>query len=194
MPITVAPPKFLFPSKVSVSYDTNFFEYKDNMIEWMRQYSLNNKTFERSNQGGYQSPDNFYLQESFAPYLNRITEQIQSMIDSYVSSDDCREMIGLKISNMWFNFNYKYSYNTTHVHPGCVLSGVMWVRVPENSGSLVFEADNQFGYGTVNEQCVQDFEPEEGAMVMFPAYLSHRVTQNHNDECRVSIAFNLYET
>jgi len=39
----------------------------------------------------------------------------------------------------------------------------------------------------------QDFqvEPKEGRLVLFPSWLTHRVSVNRTDEERISIAFNL---
>ena len=57
MSITIEPPEFVFPDKLLFSRDTNFHEYKDDCIEWMRQYSFKHSTWSKSNCGGYQSPD-----------------------------------------------------------------------------------------------------------------------------------------
>ena len=85
MSITCQNPDYWFPIKVLHSYDSDFNSYKDDMIEWMRVYSLENPTNERSNLGGYQSPDDFYYEESFAPYMNRISEHILTTVDKYLS-------------------------------------------------------------------------------------------------------------
>ena len=76
MSIKLYSPEYLFPTKIVKSSDTDFKSYRDDMIKWMIDYSYENKTYARSNLGGYQSPDNFYLEESFAPYLNRLTDHI----------------------------------------------------------------------------------------------------------------------
>tara|TARA_B100000427_G_scaffold58129_1_gene45659 strand:- start:525 stop:1139 length:615 start_codon:yes stop_codon:yes gene_type:complete len=195
MSITIEPPEFVFPDKLLFSRDTNFHEYKDECIEWMRQYSFKHSTWSKSNCGGYQSPDQFYLEESFAPFLNRFCEHLRASIDAYANPDDCaiEEIDNIRISNMWFNFNYQHSYNTTHVHPGSVLAGVLFLHVPEDSGELVFEADNQWAHALVNSDASKGIVPEEGGLILFPSYLPHRVTanENKNNEMRVSMAFNL---
>ena len=83
MTIKLYPPEFLFPTKILSSEDTNFSSYRDDMIKWMIDYSYKHPTVAKSNQGGYQSPDQFYLEESFAPYLNRISEHLISTIEEY---------------------------------------------------------------------------------------------------------------
>ena len=76
MTITVSKEKLLFPTKIIVSEDSDFMSYRHDLITWMIDYSHKNETNHRSNYGGYQSPDNFYLEESFTPLLNRISEHI----------------------------------------------------------------------------------------------------------------------
>ena len=134
MTIKLYPPEFLFPTKILLSEDTNFSSYRDDMIQWMIDYSYKHETVGKSNQGGYQSPDQFYLEESFAPYLNRISEHLISTIDEYTRDDkSCLHLDDLKLSNMWFNFNYENCYNVQHTHPGCVLSEFFGYRLQKNN-------------------------------------------------------------
>ena len=56
-----------------MSCDNDFISYRDDMVAWMNTYAQKNEGVNKSNIGGYQSPDNFYLEESFAPYMNRIS-------------------------------------------------------------------------------------------------------------------------
>jgi hypothetical protein len=70
--------------------------------------------------------------------------------------------------------------------------------VPENSGNIIFErsVDLIHDFNIRNENNFGSFyvEPREGALVVFPSQLRHRVEQNltnDNDDRRVSIAFNI---
>ena len=194
MSIKLYSPEYLFPTKIVKSSDTDFKSNRDDMSKWMIDYSYKNKTYARSNFGGYQSPDNFYLEESFAPYLNRLTDHIMCTLEHYLDDPNVSPPIeDLKLSNMWFNFNYENSYNVTHVHPGSVLAVVLFLHVPEDSGELIFEADNQWAHALVNSDSSKGILPEEGGLILFPSYLPHRVTanENKNNEMRVSMAFNL---
>tara|TARA_B100001250_G_C19481714_1_gene649018 strand:- start:91 stop:687 length:597 start_codon:yes stop_codon:yes gene_type:complete len=195
MSIILQSPEYLFPYKILTSQDSDFDSYKDDMIEWMRVYSLDNKTYERSNFGGYQSPDKFYLEESFAPYLNRITEQIVSTTEEYINDEQSEIPSGdLKLCNMWFNFNYENSYNVTHVHPGSVLAGVLWIQCPEGCNPITFEDPNTFARSLITKDCHENFTPEPGVMMIFPSYLPHRVDINRTNTTRISLSFNLDRT
>jgi len=193
MSIKIYPPHYLFPTKILESYDNDFESYKEDMIEWMRLYSLENKTFERSNLGGYQSPDDFYLQESFAPFLNRITEQVSSTLDEYVNDErSTLEKDQLSMCNMWFNFNYENCYNVTHTHPGSILAGVLWIQCPDNS-PITFHCHDEFARATHEKYTNETFTPREGGMMIFPSHLPHRVDINRSKTPRVSLSFNLTE-
>ena len=44
MTIKLYPPEFLFPTKILLSEDTNFSSYRDDMIQWMIDYSYKHET------------------------------------------------------------------------------------------------------------------------------------------------------
>ena len=191
MTIKLYPPEFLFPTKILSSEDTNFSSYRDDMIQWMIDYSYKHTTVAKSNQGGYQSPDQFYLEESFAPYLNRISEHLISTIDEYTRDDkSCLHLDDLKLSNMWFNFNYENCYNVQHTHPGCVLSGVLWVQIPEDQ-PIVFSCFDEFTRATYEKYTNESLVAKEGQLLLFPAHLPHRVDINRSKNTRISISFNI---
>ena len=191
MTIKLYPPEFLFPTKILSSEDTNFSSYRDDMIQWMIDYSYKHTTVAKSNQGGYQSPDQFYLEESFAPYLNRISEHLISTIDEYTRDDrSCLHLDDLKLSNMWFNFNYENCYNVQHTHPGCVLSGVLWIQIPEDQ-PIVFSCFDEFTRATYEKYTNESLVAKEGQLLLFPAHLPHRVDINRSKNTRISISFNI---
>ena len=191
MTIKLYPPEFLFPTKILSSEDTNFSSYRDDMIKWMIDYSYKHPTVAKSNQGGYQSPDQFYLEESFAPYLNRISEHLISTIEEYTRDDrSCLHLDDLKLSNMWFNFNYENCYNVQHTHPGCVLSGVLWIQIPEEQ-PIVFSCFDEFTRATYEKYTNESLVAKEGQLLLFPAHLPHRVDINRNKNTRISMSFNI---
>lgn len=194
MSITIDPPELLFPHKVISSHNTEFHSYKDSMLGWMDSYIQRNPTSnERSNAGGYQSPDDFYLEESFAPFLNILSEQIMSTLDSYMHDTLLEDEDPLTLSNMWFNYNYRNCYNVCHTHPGCAVAGVFWIQVPEESPLIVFDCPVCHNSSVINPDTTRRYQPSEGTMLMFPAYLPHRVDLNDNDTTRISISFNLVQ-
>ena len=99
----------------------------------------------------------------------------------------------------WVNFNLPGSYNRKHHHSDIafLLSGVVYLKVPENSGRISFHdprgaaveaiADSKY-YGYEPEVFI---DPEPGMVIYFPSWLEHEVEKNKSDEDRVSIAFNV---
>ncbi len=104
------------------------------------------------------------------------------------------------IGNFWINISGKHHYNRLHSHNGSFISGVYYIKIPKDSGGIVFEnpscmfIENTFGnrnnwnnYNSPEWRIV----PKEKQLLMFPSYLRHFVEQNKSDEDRISLSFNL---
>lgn len=184
----------IFPARIGYSIDENF-DYKDDLIEWILEYKDNNPSVKVSNVGGWQSRGNFYHEEeSFKPFMDKIWEQISSTVNSYAEDLELRHLITnnhvLKLMNIWVNVNPPGSFNHVHVHPGSLLSGVLWVKYPEESGCLGFRDPNEMNNYCLGEN-VHPVIPTEGSMAIFPAFVPHSVEPNESEENRISISFNL---
>jgi uncharacterized protein (TIGR02466 family) len=76
---------------------------------------------------------------------------------------------------------------------------VYYHKAPPESGDLIFEAPDLAHQmsnflvkcGHFNVQQRAGVRPENGKVVMFPAFLRHAVMQNETHEQRISIAVNL---
>ena len=85
-----------------------------------------------------------------------------------------------------------------HVHPNSNISGVIWIKIPNDSGNLYFHnPDNfqkhkeiNFYKSFLNQGEGYELEPQEGNVVLFPSCLQHEVTKNLSNDERVSISFN----
>ncbi len=105
----------------------------------------------------------------------------------------------LRADEYWANVNKTNEYNMHHNHAPAHLSGVYYVRVPENSGDIRFVDDRKVRTVTepnsINNSpiSVEDhtFKPEEGMLLLFPGWLEHFVDQNKSETARVSISFNI---
>tara|TARA_R100001143_G_scaffold36457_1_gene33859 strand:- start:1137 stop:1697 length:561 start_codon:yes stop_codon:yes gene_type:complete len=106
----------------------------------------------------------------------------------------------LELLNIWLNINRHKDSNAAHVHPFSKVSGVFYIKVPENSGNLVFinpqpiecyldDADltesNRFN------SSIFEIQGEENTLYLFPSWFRHRVNMNLSKEERISISFNL---
>jgi len=100
----------------------------------------------------------------------------------------------------WVNINKKGDSNKRHFHyaTNLFLSGVYYVKVPENSGRIRFydprgpfvrDAPDTVHFFGKNEY--NFVVPQEGMVLFFPTWLEHDVEENETDEDRVSVSFNI---
>jgi len=185
----------VFPSILS-EIDCDLYQYIRNpLIDWIFDYQNKTKSVIYSNRGGWQSPSDFYKQECFLEFKNYILNNTFAALRHYNRD--------FNLANMWININKKGNYNISHNHANSIISGVFWVKTPDNCGHLVFESPNSFLEHNLL-QCIDEkikeehnyhhtfqFVPQEGKLVLFPSHLRHYVESNESDEDRISIAFNL---
>ena len=152
----------------------------------------NDKGIKLSNNGGWHSnPQGQELNIIFKPFINELIKVLPELpFEPKIKS--------LSNINLWANINPKGSYNNSHNHPGCDISGVYYVKVPKGDcGNIGFHDNRPVLFGNsfivqryVGSSIVQRF-PVEGNMYLFPSSLSHNVGVNNVDEDRISISFNL---
>jgi uncharacterized protein (TIGR02466 family) len=163
----------------------------------------------RSNIGGWQSHG-----MRIPNYDNLTTAQL---FENYIipSAKKIKEVWGIPNSmdraSYWYNVNPKYSSNREHSHHESFLSGVYYIKVPKNSGNIMFlrsqlEADrlhfisetlfaNNTDIDTPQLFTEYRMVPKEGLLLLFPGHLSHYVEQNITDEAddrRISLSFNFF--
>lgn len=185
----------VFPSIITEVDCPCFQSIKPNLINWIYDFQKKSESVNFSNRGGWQSNSDFWKQESFFHFYEYIFLCISSSIKFYNREFD--------MGNMWVNINKKGNYNIEHDHPRSILSGVLWVQIPQNSGNLRFPSPKIFLecdlLDSANENFKQqfnyyqafDFTPKEGLIVMFPSHMRHLVEENESDQDRISISFNL---
>ena len=113
----------------------------------------------------------------------------------------------LNMSNMWINVNGRGAFNHTHIHPGSILSGVFYVKVPSCCcGELKFMRPLEHQAMKEYWGCEENFDrydksynyldffvpPAENKLVMFPSWMQHSVDANASDFDRISISFNIF--
>lgn len=186
----------LFPSIVT-EVECDFYSIiQPSLVEWIYNYQKTTDGVVISNRGGWQSPSDFYLDESFDKFADYILKNALMSLKHY--------NLDFKLGNMWININKKGNYNVLHHHPNSTISGVFWVRTPENCGSLVFHSPHSFTQSLLLESIDSEvatkqnyydcfnFNAKEGTMILFPSDLMHGVEPNESEEDRISIAFNLH--
>jgi uncharacterized protein (TIGR02466 family) len=78
-----------------------------------------------------------------------------------------------------------------HVHPNCLLSGILYLKTPKDCGARMIEPS----FTEMNAFNSENFvvTPEKGCMMIWPAYLPHAVENGRTkeDEDRIVVAFNI---
>jgi uncharacterized protein (TIGR02466 family) len=96
----------------------------------------------------------------------------------------------------WINIHDEGGFNFPHVHEGSYLSGCFYLQVPRGSGNLIFRdpragvVHGLFKGPVANGYRDVSLRPEDGLLVLFPAWLEHFVEPHESDEPRIVIAFN----
>ena len=173
----------------------NFDNNKDKLVKYA--YDLKKiqpDGVNHSNRGGWQS-NSFTL-------VNEKDEIHNTLIGIIGSIPTIKPEIGMEITS-WFNINSPESYNDKHCHPNSDLAGVLWVKIPENSGDFIFNSPYEYNsfieMHSYTDDLVKEskyyhtykYPPREGCILIFPAHLQHRVKKNESNEDRVSISFNI---
>ena len=146
-----------------------------------------------SNKGGFHSHD----LDTNNIKIKEFMRQITSFANVY------SEQIGygeVKLSNIWCNINSYKDYNQLHCHPNSKVSGVYYVKTPENCGEIEFHSP---AYHVLEQSSLSRADnpytsiswwmpAEESILYLFPSWLMHLVRPNMNkEEERISFSFNL---
>ena len=151
-----------------------------------------------SNQGGWQS-------QSFSGSSdNIVVSTVKDAVSRYFSLNKIfKEDTAIDFKNLWFNINGKGNFNMSHIHFGCDLSGVLWIKTSKECGSIEFASPNVYTQGSVIDFYSDEikekynlysgmwFTPEEGNIIMFPSSIPHQVHPNRSNEERISVSFNM---
>ena len=154
-------------------------------IDYILHMKENMPSVQKSNFGGWHSPDNLHTHGIFRELCENIFSCAQDILSPYTDRE-------LKFVNMWAMVNDKYSYNANHVHEGLV-SGVFYLKVPENSGRLILKDSALRSYSHRIKSNDFPIEPIDLSLIFFPSWLEHYVEPSKSDEQRIAISFNIGE-
>lgn len=169
----------------------------EEIVKQIKKIEANEPSRNISNINGYQSRN--FLNQFDNPYTEKLFFDITDVIYKILKEVYKTNFKHGHIS-YWYNINYRYGYNIQHTHPNSLISGVFYLKVPENSGNIVFvRPDSELGelhnldkIGVTNcyTNCSYYSRAEENKLILFPSYVPHHVEQNQSDQERISISFN----
>ena len=176
----------IFPTPIHVIDINDFDDYKDQLVkETYQERDKDSIGRKISNYGGWQS-NQAYIHECESETLKKVIADSVSMV-----------VAG------WKNINGPGDFNLKHNHPRSDLSGVLWIKVPKDSGNIVFESPHLFNRYQELDSYTKEFKydslsymtyyfiPTEGRLLIFPSDLEHEVQENKSSEDRISYSFNI---
>ena len=188
-----------FPQPIFRYKIENYKKYNKELSDYI--YKLKKEDKEgvlRSNRGGWHSkPFNLKDKNSVQnKFVMETTKYVFDAIKSYGWKLDPTRTI---ISEMWAIINKPGNFNLIHTHPNSYLSAAYYVKAPKNGGKFIFENPLDVAkHSHPKEERKTEFnlktvglEIEEGELIIFPAYLPHKVSENESDEERMVISFNI---
>ena len=164
--------------------------FNEDMIGSIQGMIDKDKGVRKSNRGGWQS--------ELLPPTGEL-EPLSIEIEEFCKSINLgiNEIV---IPQMWINVNKKNDWNAIHSHGQYNLSGTYYVKVPKDSGNIVFKdprpaaMTNNFMVNTFDKGEFRKVKPIEGLLILFPSYLEHFVEPSNADEDRISISFDVVVT
>ena len=171
----------------------------DSLIEFCYEMKRKNeKGVEISNVGGWQS--NNIINETHTEFVKLKTE-IDDAVKVYHEDVKFKKTIEQKISNIWININQKGHSNGYHVHARATLSGAFYLT--KVIAPIVFQHPfhditqyywDSFLIEEWNETNSGEWRlvSEPNTLIIFPAWLYHKVLMSKEDTDRISLSFNTY--
>ena len=186
--------KKLFSIPIHYINLNEFSEKRKELIEYVYELRDKEKTGRNaSNRGGWQSQ----------PFPIRGGDVLHDLIINVVSNlPSFKKNIDVKC-DAWVNINPTGSFNVKHCHPNCDIAGVLWIKIPKNSGEITFISPYDFlsflEMHSYTEEFQKDtnyyhnytFPAREGSILLFPSHIQHKVEENKSKEDRISVSFNL---
>lgn len=100
------------------------------------------------------------------------------------------------IKESWFNFSGPGNFQFDHKHGSFNISGCYYYKTNNNDGNITFANPNSIIFRReifpslyCKEQ--HDVVPNEGLLLLFPGWLTHRVNVNNTGDDRISLTFNI---
>lgn len=105
----------------------------------------------------------------------------------------------LVLDSLWINILEPKGAHSGHIHPHSVLSGTVYVEVPDGSGSIRFEdprlplmmaAPPRKARAAPGHRTSQVVAPSAGSVLIWESWLRHEVLVNQASKPRISVSFN----
>jgi uncharacterized protein (TIGR02466 family) len=144
----------------------------------------------------YLTPDDLHKLPEMKELVDVIMLESGKVLDIFAVKRDSHY-----ITSMWANITHPNHRQHMHVHPNCLLSGLVYIKTPQNCGPTMFASPRRFTKN-LEPRYVQrndlnsDFfimPAEKGRMLIWPSHVPHAVEAGTADESddRITLPFNI---
>ena len=138
------------------------------------------------------------------PWRFPVFKQLQKRLDKHVA-DFAKaleyELSGKKIvlDSMWINVLPPGGVHTSHIHPHSVISGTIYVAMPDGASAIKFEDPRHTMMMAAPPRKPKAAEanrsfiyraPKPGEVLLWESFLRHEVPLNMAEDERISVSFN----
>jgi uncharacterized protein (TIGR02466 family) len=144
----------------------------------------------------YMTSDDLQTLPQMKELVDVIMVETGKVLDTYAVKRDSHY-----ITNMWANITHPNHRQNMHVHPNCLLSGLVYIKAPPNCGPTMFASPRRLSKNLEprfleKNDLNSDFillPAEKGRMLIWPSYIPHAVEQGTADETedRIVVPFNI---
>ena len=107
---------------------------------------------EKTNVGGYQTGA-MHKSTEFLNLIAKLQQNINENLNTYAFD----QKLEIKVRNAWININNKDAFNRPHVHPSSEFACIFYLKIPENSGKVVFIKDSRYRMDGICEVSAKEY-------------------------------------
>lgn len=153
------------------------------------QLKSENKTGHSWDSGVYNSLDSVNIQSD--PWIDKLITMTQVHIHQFLSEIKSKSYSQIECRDCWVNVYEKGDYQEIHTHANSHISVVYYVKVPQNSGQIIFSNPTYLTDSLpIEDNESVRYTPAESDILVFRSSVPHRVSRNTSDDIRVSVALN----
>jgi uncharacterized protein (TIGR02466 family) len=159
------------------------------------------RAMQKDNQGSkdetfFMTRDDIHKRPEMAEFVELVMRESGAVLDFYKI-----KRASHYITDMWANVTNPNHRQALHIHPNCLLSGIMYIKAPPDCGPTQW-SDPRPGARMIEPSVTEMtpfntgqflIGPEKGVMVIWPSFMPHAVERgkNRTHEDRIIVAFNV---
>jgi uncharacterized protein (TIGR02466 family) len=178
----------------------------EGMLAYLHELRSRSPGEKRSNQGGWHSPSDLFDPARHPQFPSIVEAVTKGLLEYFGAVMGFEGELQFALS-AWAVLNPRGATNAPHTHPGNMLSGAYYLRIPEamTGGEIVFmdaranvnaygsERKDRLGLRAPWDHATVAHAPKQGDLLIFPSWLPHYVNAFDSPEPnaeRVVISFN----